>query len=725
MSDEFEPDNFGAYAADLMVTKLDPGGEPLFSVGPGKITFHKSGVYEINVPATVRRLEDTERSDGTSSSELAALLTEVCRYLRTRAHPWAHSDQQDMVSTVVAALPQYFPDGVLMVPGELVDRRTRGDHMRVVLPDGPDEEEPSPEIQRVAHLGIARSWALDGTLSLDELVDSLKDAREDKAPLGRPTAPRVVTSDGKRRTDEQDLMVASGVTTMVARQDGLLPEVYVTHQAGGNLPVRVLREAGPKGQIATSVMLFQNSGTPSVDTLQGINRAFQANSEKLVRELGKAQGDLRAEREISAELRTRLDTALGNLAEVNTTANDRQRTIETLRRWALLARQTLHYQARWIEEAYEIREGDAADREQLDRTLRNAIKIMREVDAKHPDSPNVGQVAPPDTTQLSSEGVDDTTQRDVPPNEFFKVVDGNDKTPAVWVTHSGDGDVPVTVERTARDHGSTVLLRLHNMGRAPHERDGDVPWSLRQWALLARQTMEQQALQLGEIKSGHGVTWGMVDRTVAHANKMLREAVAEYPEDLDAVQAEQATRNADEEAVRRLAHAMTEVANQLDSPALDVIPNVRLDSEKLIHLVRKLRGTVETWTTGEQRRPWAQASQGEPAAWWIDHAGCRHSVDGHRTQRDGGGCQATDCDCKASTDGLRHQHDLMEASESQAPGGDAGADWAPGVVFRDVLKALHLAEWLTRHLRGSVPSDYIGPNNELNRSVRRLLGLAD
>lgn len=663
MSDEFPADDFGVYAPGLRVTKLGPDGEQLFSVEQGKITFHKSGVYEISAPATVRWLAD-----------------------------------------------------------EL------------------DQDEPSPEVQRAAYLGIARSWVLDGTLGLDELIDSLKGEGEDKAPLGRPTAPHVVTSDGQRRTDEQDWMVASGVTTMVARQDGLLPEVYVTHQAGENLPVRVLREAGPNGQVATSVMLFQNSGVPSVDTLQGINQAFQANSEKLVRELGKAQGDLRAEREISAELRTRLDTALGIFAEVNTTANDRQRTIETLRRWALLARQTLHYQARWIEEAYEIREGDAADREQLDRTLRNAIKIMREVDAKHPDSPNVGQVAPPDTTQLSSEGVDDTTQRDVPPNEFFKVVDGDDKTPAVWVTHSGDEDVPVTVERTVRDHGTTVLLRLHNMSRTPRERNEDVPWSLREWALLARQTMEQQALQLADIKAGYGVPSATVERVRAHAVKMMTEAVAEYPDDLGAVQAEQATRNADDEAVRRLAHAMTEVANQLDSPALGVIPNVRLDSEKLIHLVRKLRGTVGAWTTEEQRRPWAQATSGgqhaaaEPVneqaradhpTWWVAHAGCRHSVDSHRTQRDGAGCRATDCDCRSSTDGLRRQRDLVESEAPEGPRGDEGATWGPDVVFRDVLKALHLAEWLTRHLRGSVPSDYIGPNNELNRAVRRLLGLAD
>lgn len=272
----------------------------------------------------------------------------------------------------------------------------------------------------------------------------------------------------------------------------------------------------------------------------------------------------------------------------------------------------------------------------------------------------------------------------------------------------------------------------------PDSPDEDEPWSLRQWALLARQTMEQQALQLGEIKSGHGVTWGMVDRTVAHANKMLREVVAEYPEDLDAVQAEQAIRNADDEAVRRLAHAMTEVANQLDSPALGVIPNVRLDSEKLIHLVRKLRGTVDTWTTEEQRRPWAQAMSGgqdaaaEPVneeapadhpAWWVAHAGCRHSVDSHRGQQAGGGCRATGCDCKATSDGLRRRCDPVEPDAAQAPRGDEGAHWAPGVVFRDVMEALHQAEWLTRHLRGSVPSDYIGPNNELNRLVRGLLGL--
>lgn len=686
MSDEFPADDFGVYAPGLRVTKLGPDGEQLFSVEQGKITFHKSGVYEIQVPATVRMLEDAEPSD-------------------------------------------YEYDG-----------------------------EPSPEIQRAAHLGIARSWVLDGTLSLDELIGSLKGEGEDKAPLGRPTAPHVVTSDGQRRTDEQDWMVASDVTTMVARQDGLLPEVYVTHEAGENLPVRVLREAGPNGQIAASVMLFRNRGVPSVGTLQGINQALQANSEKLVRELGKAQGDLRAEREISAELRTRLDTALGNFAEVNTTANDRQRTIETLRRWALLARQTLHYQARWIEEAYEIREGDAADREQLDRTLRNAIKIMREVDAKHPDSPNVGQVAPPDTTQLSSEGVDDTTQRDVPPNEFFKVVDGDDKTPAVWVTHSGDADVPVTVERTVRDHGTTVLLRLHNMSRTPHERNEDAPWSLREWALLARQTMEQQAEQCDVLdallSSMPGMTIERRPRRIAvHAVKTLREVVAEYPEDLDAVQAEQATRNADDEAVRRLAHAMAEVANQLDTVYSPFGPDDHIRALQL-----KLRDTVNTWTTEEQRRPWAQATSGNysvgssthelhgnqmrvtglqadqgapPAVWWVAHAGCNHNVELH----DDKGCNGDDaaCTCGATAESLIRQASVTkgmagevhpeEAAMAAVPRGGEGASWAPGVVFREVLEALHQAEWLTRHLRGSLPSDFIGPNNELNRLVRGLLGL--
>lgn len=683
MSDEFPADNFGVYAPGLRVTKLGPDGEQLFSVEQGKITFHKSGVYEIGTPATVRWLADELDQDdrdfliGASAapSELARVLTEVCRAL-----PWNVRAQEELVGEVVAALPEYFPDGVLTIPG---------DHLRVVVPDGPDEDAPPPEIQRAAHLGIARSWVLGGTLSLDELIGSLKGVEEDKAPLGRPTAPHVVTSDGQRRTDEQDWMVASGVTTMVARQDGLLPEVYVTHEAGENLPVRVLREAGPNGQVATSVMLFQNSGTPSVDTLQGINQALQANSEKLVRELGKAQGDLRTEREISAELRTRLDRALGNLAVVNTTADDRQRVINTLRGELGRANERLQL----ADEMVQRRE------ETINRygSLLNAVgKVV------HEQANRVTQAA-----RAIGDGAD-----------FYVLCDV-----AVQLRQAAINQCGVPYDEIAE----------------AVDQNADVPWGLRQWALLARQTMEQQALQLGEIKSGHGVTWGMVDRTVAHANKMLREVVAEYPEDLDAAQAEQATRNADSEAVRRLAHAMVEAANELETEQA-VISRGTPHAVRMERLASKLRDTVNVWTTEEQRRPWAAAmsggqgatagpineeAQGDHPAWWVAHAGCRHSVDSHRTQRDGGGCRATDCDCKASTDGLRHQHDLMEASESQAPGGDAGADWAPGVVFREVLGALHQAEWLTRHLRGSVPPDYVGPNNELNRLVRGLLGLSD
>lgn len=365
-----------------------------------------------------------------------------------------------------------------------------------------------------------------------------------------------------------------------------------------------------------------------------------------------------------------------------------------------------------------------------------------------------------------------------------------------------------------------LIGSLEGVGAKPYGRNEDEPWSLRQWALLARQTMEQQAEQCDVLdallSSMPGMTIERRPRRIAvHAVKTLREVVAEYPEDLDAIQAEQATRNADSEAVRRLAHAMVEAANELETEHA-VISRGTPHAVRMERLASKLRDTVNTWTTEKQRRPWAQTvtgidpttadsdgavvtgectpdgkititkvtnfadyvsgtvtrqlartmrqaadglertylpgrppmvvakviehlrtdsapwlsdaeqtSQGEPAVWWIDHAGCRHSVDSHRGQQAGGGCRATGCDCKASTDGLRRRCDLVEPEPGQAPRGDEGAAWVPDVVFRDVLEALHQAEWLTRHLRGSLPSDYIGPNNELNRSVRRLLGLGD
>lgn len=175
-----------------------------------------------------------------------------------------------------------------------------------------------------------------------------------------------------------------------------------------------------------------------------------------------------------------------------------------------------------------------------------------------------------------------------------------------------------------------------------------VPWSLRQWALLARQTLEQQALQLADALKYIQESTGWLSSSIgvrvpAHAVDLMRQVVAEYPEDVDAVQAEQATRNADDEAVRRLAHAMTEVANQLEA-RWSTMRMFVADGDAFVipYAVDKLRRTVREWTTEEQRRPWAAAMSGEPEA--VMH--CQHYAWWHG----GSGCQIAGCRCARRRD---------------------------------------------------------------------------
>jgi hypothetical protein len=209
---------------------------------------------------------------------------------------------------------------------------------------------------------------------------------------------------------------------------------------------------------------------------------------------------------------------------------------------------------------------------------------------------------------------------------------GDRELPGVFTTHNLGANVEVIVRRTSGPNGSALVDMMINGERDDRRKllEDEVA-NLQRRLRDAGRAAHIQANRL-QVLAGH-IDKSATGWTVDSVRKQLRDLaneVCEVPE----THGMHVDTHRDDEPVRRLAHAMTEVANQLDGEQ-PVISRGTPHATRIARLAVKLRETVNTWTTEAQRRPWAESVSGSAPGAIANRGAVDKLVTTMRTAADG------------------------------------------------------------------------------------------
>lgn len=483
-------------------------------------------------------------------------------------------------------------------------------------------------------------------------------------------------------------IVANDTRTQVALGDRELPEVFTTHNLGANVEVIVRRTSGPRGSTLVDMMINGGNDDERKELQDQV-----ANLERRLRDAGRfahiqanrlqvlaGHIDKNATGWTVDSVRKHLRDLANDVCDVQETHGmhvDTHRDDEPVRRLAHAmtesANQLGHVAGSGIVDSVRAKLEQTVDTWTTEAqrrpwaTLghpRDAVQfVYQDSGASMPDT-----LAEPHMSIHLQDGASTKPQLACRHYAHHHGADGctlcDCTAPRTTFT---DKELAEKLCENATYRTKPPLITAEQIA-ACAEANESVPWSLRQWALMAKKCMDAQANNLEQVHSllTHlDSPQGAATKMNAHAIEMLRQTVGYYPDDEEAMQAEHDDAIANRIAVDKLATTMRMAADGLKSAYCPGRPPYLLAT-----IIDNLRAEADAWTPVPEDESDQdglnlsdiQVPRGPiayPVASWsvpmgrvtrANHAGCEHVLELHAERS---GCQVDDCPCKATLSGLR------------------------------------------------------------------------